>query len=155
MVEKAIAAAAEVGRWEWLPDAIRTGGFCAARLAEQLGLRATDVDLRRRELDVNGVWETPPSGKRAGQGKVRVGRRKPYPKNGKRRTTPYVGSMHEMYRRRVGIAFGMPEDTDTEALAARIDRNRGLAGRRGAGGQRWTERCPRQQRQVSRGRARA
>jgi hypothetical protein len=108
MVEKAIAASAEVGRWEWLPDAIRTGGFCAARLAEQLGLRAIDVDLRNRELDVNGVWETPPSGQRAGQGKVRVGRRKPHPKNRKRRTTPYVGTMHEMYRRRVAIAFGMP-----------------------------------------------
>jgi hypothetical protein len=45
MVEKAIEAAEELGRWEWLPDAIRTGGFCAARLAEQLGLRAMDVDL--------------------------------------------------------------------------------------------------------------
>jgi len=124
MVEKAIEAAAELGRWEWLPDAIRTGGLFAARLAEQLGLRAIDVDLRKRELDVNGVWETPPSGKRAGQGKVRVGRRKPYPKNGKRRTTPYVGSMQEMYRRRVAIAFGMPEDTDTEVLAARVDEER-------------------------------
>jgi hypothetical protein len=124
MVEKAISTAGELGRWEWLPDAIHTGGFCAARLAEQLGLRATDVDLRKRELDVNGVWETPPSGRRAGQGKVRVGRRKGHPKNRMRRTTPYVGSMHEMYRRRVAIAFGLPEDTDTEVLARRVDRER-------------------------------
>ena len=124
MVEKAISTAGELGRWEWLPDAIRTGGFCAARLAEQLGLRAIDVDLRKRELDVNGVWETPPSGRRAGQGKVRVSRRKGHPKNRMRRTTPYVGSMHEMYRRRVAIAFGLPEDTDTEVLARRVDRER-------------------------------
>jgi hypothetical protein len=68
MVEEAISTAGELGRWEWRPDAIRTGGFCAARLAEQLGLRAIDVDVRKRELDVNGVWETPPSGERAGQG---------------------------------------------------------------------------------------
>ena len=32
--------------------------------------------------------------------------------------------MHEMYRRRVAIAFGMPEDTDTDVLAARIDEER-------------------------------
>jgi hypothetical protein len=124
MVHKAIGAAAEVGRWEWLPDAIRTGGFCAARLAEQLGLRAVDVDLRGRALDVNGVWKTPPSGKRAGQGKVRVGRRAPHPKNRKRRTTPYLGSMHEMLRRRVALALGMPEGTDTEVLAAMLDEER-------------------------------
>jgi hypothetical protein len=53
-------------------------------------LRPIDVDLRHRELDINGVWETPPNGKRAGQGKVRVGQRKLHPKNRKRRMTPYA-----------------------------------------------------------------
>jgi hypothetical protein len=41
-----------------------------------------------------------------------------------RRATQYVGSMHEMYRRRVAIAFGLPEDTGTEVLARRVDEER-------------------------------
>jgi hypothetical protein len=53
-----------------------------------------------------------------------VGRRKPHPKNRKRRTTPYIGSMQEMYRRRVATAPGMPEDTDAEVLAARVHEER-------------------------------
>jgi hypothetical protein len=32
--------------------------------------------------------------------------------------------MHEMYRRRVALAFGMPEDTDSDVLAARVDEER-------------------------------
>ena len=53
-----------------------------------------------------------------------VGRRKPHPKNRMCRTTPYVGAMHEMYRRRVALALGMPEDTDSDLLAARVDEER-------------------------------
>jgi hypothetical protein len=41
-----------------------------------------------------------------------------------RRTTPYVGTMHAMYRRRVAIAFGMPEDTDAEVPATGVDDER-------------------------------
>jgi hypothetical protein len=41
-----------------------------------------------------------------------------------RRITPYVGSMHAMYLRRVAIAFGMPEDTDAEVLATPVDDER-------------------------------
>jgi hypothetical protein len=32
--------------------------------------------------------------------------------------------MHEMYHRRVALAFGMPEDTDSDVLAARVDEER-------------------------------
>ena len=39
MVEKAIADASEVGRWEWMPDIISVAACCAPRQAEQLGLR--------------------------------------------------------------------------------------------------------------------
>lgn len=124
MVPKAISAAAESGRWEWLPDVISVAAFCALRQGEQLGLRAVDVDLRERVLDVNGVWLTSPSGKRAGQGKVRVGQRRAYTKNGKRRTAPYAASQHEVLRRRVAIAFGLPEDAHNETLVRRVDAER-------------------------------
>jgi hypothetical protein len=78
-VEEAIQTSAQVGRWVWLPFIISIAAFCALRLGEQLGLRAVDVDLRGRLLDVNGAWSMTPSGHRAGHGKVRVGRRKPNP----------------------------------------------------------------------------
>jgi hypothetical protein len=97
-VEKAIQTAAEVGRWVWLPFIISIAAFCALRLSEQLGLRAVDVDLRGRLLDVNGAWSVAPSGRRAGQGKVRVGRRKPQTKNKMWRIVPYRGSQHDILR---------------------------------------------------------
>jgi len=123
-VEKAIQTAAEVGRWVWLPFIISIAAFCALRLSEQLGLRAVDVDLRNRLLDVNGAWSVPPSGKRAGQGKVRVGQRKPHPKNKMWRTAPYRGSQHDMLRRLCALALGLPEGTETEAVADAIDAER-------------------------------
>lgn len=120
MVLKAIGSAGELGRWEWLPDAIGLSAFCASRQGELLGFRAVDVDLDAHDLDVNGAWATPPSGQRAGQGKVRVGHRKPHPKNGLRRTTPYLGSQHDMLRRRAALALGLPASTAVEALARLI-----------------------------------
>ncbi len=123
-VEKAIQTAAEVGRWGWLTFIISIAAFCALRLSEQLGLRAVDVDLRDRLLDVNGAWSVSPSGQRAGQGKVRVGRRKHHPKNKLRRTAPYRGSQHDMLRRLCALALGLPEGTETEAVADAIDAER-------------------------------
>ena len=123
-VEKAIQAAAEVGRWVWLPFIISIAAFCALRLGEQLGMRAVDVDLRNRLLDVNGAWSVRPSGKRAGRGKVRVGQRKPHPKNKLWRTAPYLGSQHDMLRRLCALALGLPEGTETEAVADAIDAER-------------------------------
>jgi hypothetical protein len=56
-----LTTGAGVGRWEWLPDAIRTGGFCAARPAEQLGLRAIERPPRTwqgttKELPLGREW---------------------------------------------------------------------------------------------------
>lgn len=124
MVEKAIIAARELGRWPWLSDAISVSGFCAPRQAELLGLRAVDVDLVERELDINGVWCTPPSGQRAGQGKTRSGHRKPHPKNKLGRTTPYRGSQHDMLRQRCAVALGLDPDTDEQTVVERIEAER-------------------------------
>ena len=123
-VQEAIQTSAQVGRWVWLPFIISIGAFCALRLGEQLGLRAVDVDLRGRLLDVNGAWSMTPSGHRAGQGKVRVGRRKPNPKNKLWRTAPYRGSQHDVLRRLCALALGLPEGTQTEAVADAIDAER-------------------------------
>lgn len=113
-VEKAIQTAVFVGPWAWMLEIIRLAGYCAPRLGEQLGFRGIDVDLRDRLLDINGTWTVPPSGLRAGRGKVRVGRRKPSPKNNMRRSAPYRGSQHDMLVRLCALALAQPEDTQTE-----------------------------------------
>jgi hypothetical protein len=143
MVEKAINAAEEFGRWEWLPDAIRTGGFCAARLSEQLGLRAIDVDLRKRELDVNGVWETPPSGKagRPGQGPRGPAQAAPEEPQAPHHALRRLDARDVPPARRARLRDdrghrhrGARRAGRRGARAARrADRHRGLAGRRGPG----------------------
>ena len=124
MVHKAIVVAEQVGRWDWMPLAIRVCAFSAPRQGEMLALRAVDVDFAKDELDVNGAWTTPSSGKRAGRGKTRTGHRKPHTKNGKRRTTPYLGSQREPLRQRVAAVLGMPDSTPVENLIVLIDAER-------------------------------
>jgi hypothetical protein len=55
-VLSAISSAKELDVWDWMPDIISYAAFSAPRLSEQLGLRAIDVDLRVRNLEINGVW---------------------------------------------------------------------------------------------------
>lgn len=117
-VEAAIAAAGHLGRWFWMGTIISVAGYCALRLGEQLALRAVDVDLVDRLLEVNGTWAVPPSGRRAGQRGVRVGYRKPHPKNRMRRTAPYRGSQHDMLVRLCALALEMPEHATAGAVAA-------------------------------------
>ena len=61
-VHQAIAAAGQVGRWDWLPVAISVCAFSAPRQGEMLALRAIDVDFTSNEPDINGSWVTPASG---------------------------------------------------------------------------------------------
>jgi integrase len=120
-VEAAIAVAEHMGRWSWMGSIISVAGYCALRLGEQLALRAVDVDLVDRLLEVNGTWAVPPSGRRAGQRGVRVGHRKPHPKNRRRRTAPYRGSQHDMLVRLCALALGLTEAATTGDVADAID----------------------------------
>jgi integrase len=120
-VEAAIAAAGRLGRWPWMGSIISVAGYCALRLGEQLALRAVDVDLVDRLLEVNGTWAVPPSGRRAGQAGIRVGYRKPHPKNRMRRTAPYRGSQHDMLVRLCALALGLPEAATTGDVADAIE----------------------------------
>lgn len=120
--EKAKVAAAEVARWDWMADIIDLAGNNGPRLAEQLGLRAIDVDLVEEQLDINGRWivarkATTPGGRRHGH-------REPGTKNGKHRVAPLYGNQLSRLTRRCAIALGLPEDSDREVVAAAIDAER-------------------------------
>ncbi len=89
-----------------------------------LALRPWDVDFKKKGLQINGRWQVSASGARAGQKKVRVGKRVPLTKNGTRRFTPTLGSKREVLRRRVAISLGLDETTKVKTLRALIDAER-------------------------------
>ncbi len=123
-VRQAIAAAAapdpdadanagKFGRWEWMAIVITIAAFCALRLGEQLGLRAVDVHLDTRSLDVNGAWQT--DNKKGKGDPWRQGRRVPT-KTDMMRVTPYTASLHAPLLAAVTAALGLPEGTDEEEV---------------------------------------
>jgi hypothetical protein len=120
--DKAKVAATEVGRWDWMRDILDLAGNNGPRLAEQLGLRAIDVDLEAEQLDINGRWMV--ERKAATPGGQRRGHRAPGTKNGKHRVTPLYGSQVPGLTRRCAIALGLPEDSGRAAVAAAIDAER-------------------------------
>lgn len=119
---KAKVAATEVGRWAWMSDVIDLAGNNGPRLAEQLGLRAVDVDLAGQQLDVNGRWIVERTA--ATPGARRRGHRSPGTKNGKHRVTPLYGSQVPGLTRRCAIALGLPEDSDRDTVQEAIDAER-------------------------------
>lgn len=128
-VHAAIAAAREVdgagrcalARWDWMPLLLSIAAFSAPRLGEQLGLRAIDVHLDLRTLDINGAWQT--DNTRAEGDTWRQGHRVPT-KNTMRRTTPYIGSIHEELLAAVTEAMGLPAGTPQELVEAAVNAER-------------------------------
>lgn len=118
LVNKAVTCAGEVGRWPWMPLILKVGAFCSARQGEQLGLRAVDLDLLKRHLDINGVWHT--ANKAPAPGQRRLRSRKPQTKNKLNRITPFPASMLPELTASAAVALGMPADTSTPAVAAAI-----------------------------------
>jgi integrase len=130
-VRRAIGAAHEVGRWEWMPHVISLAAFCGLRLGEQLALRAIDVDLARRHIDVNGVWKASPAPRR---GAPRVRFRHPHVKNRLRRIAPYAGSQHEHLVELCRRALALPPTSSVAEVVAVIgeeQRRRAAADRSG------------------------
>lgn len=116
-VEAAIAAAAVVDTFTWMPDCIRIAGYNACRLGEQLALRAIDIDFEQRELDVNGSWAVQRKADRPGAPRLR--RRKPCTKNRLRRTTQFVESHRLPLLALCRRALQLPEDaTEAQVVAA-------------------------------------
>lgn len=123
-VEKAVAAAAELNVFAWMSTIIMIGAYCALRLGEQLGLRAVDIDLENRQIDINGVWKV------AHKAEVRGDRRErwrhPLPKNKLRRTAPYPGRLHGLLvdacRQALGMSVDATEAEVIEAIAAERSR---------------------------------
>lgn len=116
--DKAKVTATEVGRWDWMPDILDVAGNNGPRLAEQLGLRAVDVDLTGRLLDVNGRWLVERAA--ATPGARRRGHREPGTKNGKHRVAPLYGSQLPGLARRCAIALGLPQHSAVEVVQAAI-----------------------------------
>jgi integrase len=116
-VKAVIEAAGEQARWAWMAQCVSLAGFCAPRLGEQLGLRAIDIDLEARVLDVNGTWKVGPAPEK---GAPRPRERKPHPKNRLRRTTPYLGSQHTMLVALCRMALALDTDSSEAEVAATI-----------------------------------
>jgi hypothetical protein len=51
-VESLIGVAQTEARWDWMPTQLGIGAYCGLRLAEQMALRAFDIDLVKRKLNV-------------------------------------------------------------------------------------------------------
>lgn len=126
-VGKALIAAAEVQTFPWMARAIRIGAFNAARLGEQLALRAIDVDFREAVLDVNGSWTVE---RKAGTARGSRRRwRKLNTKNGQRRETPFYESQREDLLIDCRRALGLPGDATEETVIALIEAERARRGR--------------------------
>ena len=121
-VEGAIVAATELRVLAWMPVIIAIAAFCALRLSEQLALRAIDVDLRNRRLDVNGVWKV--EAKAAVRGDRRRRWRSPQTKNGMDRTVPYPGRLHPQLVESCRMALGMHANASEEEVANAIEAER-------------------------------
>lgn len=121
-VRQAIDASRDLDVWEWMPDIISIAAFCAPRLSEQTALRAIDVDLSTRNLDINGVWVIVHEADVPGDRRERF--RGLYPKNGKRRFTPYLGSQHEALVTRCRKALRLDPETSESEVVATIEAER-------------------------------
>jgi hypothetical protein len=124
MVAAAVVAARVVGkRVESLTLSLQVAVACLVglRLGEQLGLRAVDVDLRARKLDVNGAWVWPR--RRKGQTEKPTPFRAPV-KTRMRRTAPYPGSLHAELVVAAAAALGLPDGAPEADVVAAIDAER-------------------------------
>ncbi|GAA1970990.1 hypothetical protein GCM10009798_34710 [Nocardioides panacihumi] len=118
----AIAMADEISKWAWMSLCVLIAAFCGLRLSEQLGLRVVDIDLRNREIDVNGVWEVPRNAEMPGYSRERY--RRPHTKNRKRRTVPYPGTAHSLLMKRIREALDLAPQTTEADLIESIEKER-------------------------------
>ena len=120
-VKAAIRAAGNVRTFVWMPRIIQVASFEAARLGEQLGLRAIDVDFDFRNLDINGSWAV--ARKAEDQAAPRRRYRKET-KNRTRRSTPFAESRRADLLVDCRRALGLPEDTSEADVVAAIQSER-------------------------------
>jgi len=121
-VEKAIVASRELPVLAWMHLVIAIAAFCALRLSEQLALRAVDIDLRNRQIDINGVWKIEPKAEIRGDRRQRW--RSPQTKNKLNRTAPYPGRLHSHLIDACRAALGLPEHSTEADVTAAIERER-------------------------------
>lgn len=118
MVRMALEAAERIGpkayacQSDWFPLLLAIAAFTGQRQAEQLALRADDVDLTTRSIDINGRWYYDRQTKRH--------ERRALTKTQEIRVVEYPASIHEALAARVKAARAEAAERRRAALAAGV-----------------------------------
>lgn len=110
-VESLITVAQTEARWDWMPTQLGIGVYCGPRLAEQMALRAFDIDLVKHKLNIRCAisWARPKKG-------VAIGLKQT--KTGRARVVPYPASLHDQLVEMVRRSLGLDNEATIEEITA-------------------------------------